>query len=430
MYSHVDDQGDPLIPFATYIHQEAPSTQSLPNLEIFDRFTDFPSEIQLAIYRSCDAPTLFQLMRTCSSIRTEAQKLFWSNPATWYYIEPDWLTFEYGRPGSESHCTKFARYIQQVEVAFIRLDFDFRKSEWPHPNPATLSGRTRVKAEKESLDVKEQARLFWEAFQSNFPAATRVVLSESCSRMLPFSFPKEFAQVVGTCPQGISIHVSTLEFDNDVYRESTRTLYRLRRGEDTSLELVQRGWSRDRIRLPPKKCTGYAGVYQKIRWRGQILNNRSSGIRQIRLKVYEHFHFGGPENTLITCPNPNCGEVFAQDGEWTVHANRTRHDMLDVGAHEVLKARELCSAYYLCNTVPTEVEAPLLEIENEYKRQILDINSEWVEFRKQYGEPGTDKRRAFEEAFLAQLEHDPLYQHHGPVRECWTWSTFKEMLGE
>jgi len=141
MYSHIDDQGDPLIPFATYIHHEAPSMQSLPNSEIFNRFTDFPSEIQMAIFRSCDAPTLFQLMRTCSNIRAEAQKLFWSHPATWYYVEPDWLTFEYGHPGSEPHCSEFARCVQQVEVAFIRLDYEFRKSEWPHPIPATLGIR-------------------------------------------------------------------------------------------------------------------------------------------------------------------------------------------------------------------------------------------------------------------------------------------------
>ena len=277
-----------------------------------------------------------------------------------------------------------------------------------------------MKAEKEALDVKEQAGLFWEAFQSNFPAATRVVLSESCHRMLPFSFPKEFVPVVRACPQGISIRVSTLEFD-DPHRESTRTLYRLGRGENASLELVQRGWSRDRIRLPPKKFTGYAGTCQWLWWRGQILNNRSWAIRQMRLKVYEHFHFRRFKNIPFSYPNPDCGEVFTQEGEWLVHANRTRHDMLNVGSH---------SAHHLYNTIPAEVEAPLLEIENEYKRQILDNDSEWVEFRKQWGEPGTDKRRAFEEAFLAQLEHDPLYQHHGPARECWTWSTFKEMARE
>lgn len=113
-----------------------------------------------------------------------------------------------------------------------------------------------MKAEKEALDVKEQARLSWEAFQSKFPAATQVVLSESCHRMLPFFFSKEFVQAVRACPQRISIRVSTLEFDNDVYRESTRILYRLGCGEDASLELVQRGWSRDRVRLPPKKFTG------------------------------------------------------------------------------------------------------------------------------------------------------------------------------
>jgi len=417
MYSHVDDQGDPLIPFATYIHHESPSTQSLPNSEIFNRFTDFPSEIQTAIFRSCDAPTLFQLMRTCSNIRAEAQKLFWSHPTTWYYVEPDWLNFEYGYPGSEPHCREFASCVQQVEVAFIRLDYCFQKSEWPHPNPATLSSRNRVRAEREALDIKDQARLFWDAFQSNFPAATQVVLSESCHRKLPFSFPKEFVSVVRACPQGISIRVSTLEVD-DPRRELTRTLYRVGRGENASLELVQRGWSRDRIRLPPKKFTGYVGACQRILWRRQILNNRSWAIRKMRLTVYEHFHFSRLENIPLSCPNPDCDEVFTQEGEWLVHANRTRHDMVNVGSH---------SAHHLCNAIPAEVEAPLLEIENECERQILDNNSEWVEFCKQWGEPGTDKRRAFEEAFLAQLEHDPLYQNYGPARECWTWSIFEEM---
>lgn len=282
-------------------------------------------------------------------------------------------------------------------------------------------------AERRALDVEEQARLFWEAFQSNFPAATRVVLSEACTRKLPFSFPKGFVPVVRACPQGTSVRVSTLEFANDVYRDATRTLYRLGPGEDASFELVQRGWSRDHVGLPPKKFTGPVGACQRLRWISGIGRDRSWGIRLMRLKAYENFHFGGLENIPITCPNPDCGEVFTQEGEWTVHANRTLHDMLNVNAHPVLTARESHSAYYLCNTVPAEVEAPLLEIENEHNRQTLERYSEWIEFRKQWGEPGTDKRRAFDEAFLAQLEHDPLYQHHVSARESQTWNTFIAM---
>jgi len=65
-------------------------------------------------------------------------------------------------------------------------------------------------------------------------------------------------------------------------------------------------------------------------------------------------------------------------------------------------------------------------MEDEWKRQTLDSMDEWDEFGLQCGHAGTEERWAFEKAFLTQLEHDPLYQHHGPARESSIWENIVE----
>ena len=115
-------------------------------------------------------------------MRAETQRLYWSHPEIWYHVSPRWLIDDYGRPGNDPHCPDFARYIYQVEISFVRLGHEFRENKWLDPGRATTPiGGRRVAAEREAFNVETMARPFWEAFQLNFPAATRVVLSECCT---------------------------------------------------------------------------------------------------------------------------------------------------------------------------------------------------------------------------------------------------------
>jgi len=198
-------------------------------------------------------------------------------------------------------------------------------------------------------------------------------------------------------------------------------------GEDASLEFVQRDWSRNRIMLPTKKFSGPVGIFQRLSRRLNINGYRSNAICQARFKAYKSFHFGGHESLPIRCPAPCCDVICTVEGEWTVHANSTAHDEFDT-YHEYLAVAELYEqpSFYLCSTVPDEIEIPPLEMENKWRRQTLDSKAEWNKFRWQCGQAGTDRRRAFEEAFLNQVKHDPLYQHHGPARECSIWEDLLE----
>ena len=80
--------GELCIPFACHVRHPistAPSNLSFP------QFVRLPVELQLYVLRFCDKPTLFRLMQTSHSIRTEATKLFFSDPDAWYCVEGHWL---------------------------------------------------------------------------------------------------------------------------------------------------------------------------------------------------------------------------------------------------------------------------------------------------------------------------------------------------
>lgn len=253
--------------------------------------------------------------------------LFWTHPEIWYHVDQAWLVYDYGRPGSEPHCPEFARQIHQVEVSFEQLDYVFHESESRNPGrAATLIGRQRVTAEREAFDTETMAKLFWEAFQVNFPAATQVVLSETWARKQPAPFPKEFVQVIRACPPGVTVRLSLIEFFMGCHRDSTRTLYKLGSGKDASLELVQRDWFRNRVMLPTKKFSGPVGTFQRLSLRSVINECRYNAIRQARFKAYESFHFGGHKSIPIKCPEPKCDVVCTVEGEWVEHAISTDHD--------------------------------------------------------------------------------------------------------
>jgi hypothetical protein len=69
---------EPSIPFAAFVSQK--STNNLPSGRSNDydlsQFFQLPFDIKLMVYQACDAPTLFNLMRSCQTMRSEAEKAF------------------------------------------------------------------------------------------------------------------------------------------------------------------------------------------------------------------------------------------------------------------------------------------------------------------------------------------------------------------
>lgn len=63
----------------------------------------------------CDAPTLFQLMRTTREVRIKAAKLFFSDPSVWYHLRADGLL---QRPSAGESLYKpcFLASVEQLEI--------------------------------------------------------------------------------------------------------------------------------------------------------------------------------------------------------------------------------------------------------------------------------------------------------------------------
>jgi hypothetical protein len=56
-------------------------------------------------------------------------------------------------------------------------------------------------------------------------------------------------------------------------------------------------------------------------------------------------------------------------------------------------------------------------MEREYQKASKDHEAELSKLKEVCGTPGSAKRQEFEEAFLNQLENDPLYREYYPVRQ-------------
>src|ERR1700710_115158 len=97
---------EPQTPFRYLVF---PWTPTPSPLKPFHRFADLPAEVYLRILQFCDASTLFQLMHTCSYIRPDASKAFWTQQDDiWYQCDRYWLqALCHGRVGMVKHCAWF-----------------------------------------------------------------------------------------------------------------------------------------------------------------------------------------------------------------------------------------------------------------------------------------------------------------------------------
>ena len=113
-YVNVDYQ--PHIPFYAFLRQSSTINHPMSHLQLFKYYSLLPPEIRLMILEMYDAPTLFNLMRTCSDIRIIARPLFWSHPDPWYYANIDWIVGNSCFPEEASLRPDFANQTEQVDL--------------------------------------------------------------------------------------------------------------------------------------------------------------------------------------------------------------------------------------------------------------------------------------------------------------------------
>jgi hypothetical protein len=370
------------IPFAAYVQRPAPTHST----STFEHFLDLPAELQLRICKFCPAPTLFNLMRTCSRLRPEAANCFWSNEDTWYHVDCKFILDHHGFPGPALHCPHFARRVQQVEVAFVKMRGQFKH------NPQ-LSGRSIT-------TIENQIRVFWESFSSAFPSAKRVVLIDDSTWIGTGSPNSPFVELMEACPRGVQPYLSTLEFDRrpDILLEA-RKLYVMRKGTGDTWELVYNPWLRDRVEMPPKVFTGYIGEIQRMEWRGLSIDALAMAIKEQRLQALE-------KTLPFVCPHPDCTVEIAQKGDWAAHDR----------SHGSINNNYELPQRFCVDCIPQDIHESLVEAEDSNRIARDDLKAEIQEMLAGWGKPGTEQRRRVEDAISAQLENDPLSKYSSSAR--------------
>jgi hypothetical protein len=396
---HTTIHGEPQIPFSHYIQLE-PTQSSCPALP---RFRTLPAELQLHILSFCDSPTLFQLMQVSSVIRVEAKKLFWSYPDAWYWVEGNWLLAG-GFSGCAHHAIDFLAHVEQVEVDFRDMD-DLRR-DWDAENRRGYPGAPIPP----SQGVEDQIRDFWQALQHRFPRVTNVVVSESRIRSINEALLKDLKMMVEMCPAGINASASFLRKVQRLHKRLERSLWR-QAGKDASIahgwEKISPNWTRKSILLPPKEFRGPVGAYESIQYNDQRYDHQRTANRLLLIEAVERSHFH-ERHEPFNCYFPDCEARFVLPGEWTLHA--------------------IDSGHTYCDT-PDEFKA----LFDQHKKMLKQMSEQYGprnRIQENWGEEGSEKRRNAEQAFLYQLDHDPLYAQGKPAKECFTWFLYAKCLNE
>lgn len=372
--------GEPRMPFAIYVRLDATGSEELSST--FPGFQILPAELRIHILSFCDAQTLFQLMHVSSATRAEAKKLFWSLPDAWYHIYGGWLLRS---PSNEFYAAEAQTDIQQVEVDFFNG----------------------------ALHEEHHIHDFWQTLLHRFPRATRVVISEPRPRKSTEVLPPHFQRIVRMAPEHISVYASINRTEPDCAMKLKRSLWR-RTGSDANAspegnwEEVTPLWTRQSILLPPRKFCGPVGAFENALYQYQRYRVRENATRLLLIEAIERHHFDG-RCIPFTCFQPECGDEFKQRGEWAFHAVESDHD---VGM-----------------THPDKAMQTLRDEKRKTVEQLaLDASKAWDEIAEYWGKKGSEKRQTAEQAFLHQLENDPVYSQ-GKGRENEIWESMSQYLG-
>jgi len=236
----VDHHGRENVPFKYFVRPTI-----LPSSKVSTSFTCFsqlPAELQLQIYDACDGSTLFNLMQTCSGIRKEASKRFWTHKDTWYSCSDDTAFPRRVQHPIIQYCPEFASRIAQVEIHFIRIHMAFPSDEMdPIEGPRTTTA--------------DKARAFWARVQSIFPSVRTLIMTG----ILPHEGSSSSASIVETvvslAPSNIRVLVAQEEFPTPARDQlPVANLWRVDPGSKPAWQLVQSSWTIRRILLPKRHC--------------------------------------------------------------------------------------------------------------------------------------------------------------------------------
>ena len=379
--------------FHQHIHQR-PSSIGLKGS--FYQHAELPAELQLLIIQHCDAPTLFQLMRTTRDIRIEATRLFFSDPAIWYRLEADFLL---KRPsaGDSLYEPCFLASVEQLEVYSPHL----KSRVWKPDMEGKTFQSSKERSEYVNEHIKANIQAFWCTVQQFCPQLKRIMFTRDGE-----SFPDKnvmvdcFQRMAQLCPQGLDVFFYTNEpAEEAVNRRRKRILWQLSTSDEIPPKPEAHLKAPGMIVVPPQKTNrGRVGEFIKARTIGEKYCSQSFAAEFYRAAAVEHHYFLG-RHKPFGCSVANCDAWFDQPEQYTTHLLATRH-----GEGE---------------TPPGQAEALLTantKLELMMERKMQELNDK---FWNWWGleDSSSEQRTKAEMEVMHQLEHDVLYAQDKPVSE-------------
>ena len=412
MYTRVIDKGywkEPLdlaIPitlggqFFKYFHQHVRPLNSKTSEACFDQYTILPAELQVQVLQSCDAPTLFQIMRTSRNLRAEAKKLFFSDRNTWYRLSMRDLLIICSCPGESIYDVDFLASIEQ-----LNLDCDTRFDDWV-PDEACKGGITS-KEFREMNFKQESARMkdLWQTVKRLCPQVKRILLSLDRATMRDdppiYDCYQKLAQYG---PRGVEILFYGVEKPEEAEaagRRQQRVWWRLRAGnEDANMSITPK--REDHLEalvpmvVPPQKV--HRGHIRAFINMVALWTNYSAlcfAAKVHRAAAVEKHHFE-ERHEPFGCSMTDCDAWFEEPDQYTTHLLATGHR-----DHE---------------PAPEHFEALFAENAKRLEGLCRNAGKENSKFWDWWGED-TEQQGAAKKEIMNQLKNDALYAQDGPTEE-------------
>ena len=396
-----------VVPFHHFVKPNSEGTSIAPRCSF--NFLRLPVDLQLTVYEHCDAPTLFQLMRTCSSTRRAVAKRFWETTFfdQWYHCLDDWLFQRRIRTFTIiPHCPEFASRIINVEIDLVRLELRF-----------SAVGEEYDGRVPESTIA--QAKDFWAKIEMVFPAVKRVVLTgHTPTRAEPppaGESDEEYAiieTVVNCAPDHIKVYVAFVANSNHSSHEPPQyTLWCTKNQLEPAWKKLDKNWRPTRVLLPDRKwAISPLGDYQTFNRRYHSMLLEARGLEWLMVESYARYAVQG----TIHCPRLDCSETYIRRDLWEQHLFLTGHGHFDI-RHQFQSDPML---QLFCYGLTPETERLAIEA----RQQRLDAQYEETRKIEQrigygWGPPSSEQRRSFEKNFIAQLELESLYTPETPGPE-------------
>ncbi|KAH8707667.1 hypothetical protein GQ44DRAFT_715624 [Phaeosphaeriaceae sp. PMI808] len=211
-----------------------------------------------------------------------------------------------------------------------------------------------------------------------------------------------------TCPTSVTVSASRLERTAAGRNILKRCLWQSVQPENTpsinEWAIVDPDYTRQSILLPPKEFRGPVGAFQRIHYKSNRCFLQKASLDLLRIEETEK-HYFAKEYRTFNCPTPACSAYFNQPGQWPAHAIEHRH--------------------YIDAEPPPEIAIRFAQqdqmLNDMLQRECKDV---FERLASDWGAEGSDQRRIAEDAFLHQLQHDPLYARSKPRRESSIWTSY------